>query len=435
MKNNLSATHRLPGSAALVGAALFSFLSFSPTGSAQDVIAAGFAQTASQPNPVAFAQYASLSTGDRVVFDGLTVELYDGTGQLLGILGNLPSFVYASFVELDPTESYALVGESSNGDIFRVPLDGSGMSLLTNLFLNYDADFEDAQHVIVSHSSCGAGCPNNLVRVNVNTGAGTLVATVPGPSGPVAVAPNGDLYYGTVHPSFPPPPRSSDILYWSTAQTHGSLPLTEQDATTCCRDLNSAVSLAIDPVFGNVFIAESIWGRPSRIHEIGKESGDKIETVVTSANWIANLELIQGGSPGHFHAWQPADGVFLHYDNGNIITVAPQRPTSTITQIGSTVTFSVQGAKPNGAMLVLWGPQSSYNALEESYQLAFEFLFHTGIPLNELRRLPFMLPIDSNGTGSFVYFDPGNLAGTLVFQALITDHAGRFLGSSEASLN
>ena len=122
MTNNSTTAHRFAGAAALAGAALFSFLSLSPTGSAQDLIAEGFAQTGSQPNPVAFSQYATLSTGDRVVFDGLAIELYDGNGQLLANLGTLPTFVYASFVELDPTESYALVGESSNGDIFKVPL-------------------------------------------------------------------------------------------------------------------------------------------------------------------------------------------------------------------------------------------------------------------------------------------------------------------------
>ena len=432
MNQNDSTALHLRSAAALLGAAIFTF---SPIGSAQDLIAEGFAQTASQPNPVAYSQYATLSSGDRVVFDGLAIGLYNGNGQLIATLGTLPSFVYASFVELDPTETYALVGESSAGDIFKVALDGSGMSTLTNLFLNYDADFEDDQHVIVSQSSCGAGCPNYLMRVEVNTGAATLVASVPGPSGPLAVAPNGDLYYGTVHPSYPPPPGSSDIIRWSAAQVHGSLPLSEQDATVFHAGLNSAVSLAVDPVYGNVFLAESIWGRPSRIHEFDKQSGEKVAAVVRSSSWISNLELMSGGGPGHFHAYQPADGVFLHYDNGEIITIAPQRPTASITQTGSNVTFTVEGAKPNGAMLLVWGPQSSYNPLEESYQLAFDFLFHTGISLHELHRLPFMLPIDVHGSGSFSYVDPGNLAGTLVFQALFTDEVQRFIGSSEAALN
>jgi len=407
-----------------------------PAALSQDIIGDGFAETASQPTPVPFASYATLSSGERVVFDGLSIDLYDAGGTFLQNLAVLSGFVFNSFVEVDPSETFAVIGESSNGDIFKVALDGSGLTPLTTLAFNYDAVFQDANHVIVSASLCAAtgpfGCGNDLARVNTDTGATTIIASVTGPSGPVAFDRNGDLFYGLVDITIP---SNSQIIVWEASELSGTPLLDEGDAAVFHGGLEAATSLAIDPVFGNVLLAESVFGGTSRILEIDGATGALADVVVESLSYLSNVELLQGGTAGHFHAYQPADGVFMHYNNGDIVTVRSQQPTATHSQLGSVATFSVQGAKPNSAMMVVFGPQNLVNPDYHSYQLQFDFEFHCAVPIQNLRRTPLLIPTDANGDGTFQYFDPGNLAGNWAFQAIITDESGQFIGGSEYALN
>lgn len=419
---------------ALAGALL---LSLTATSFADELIGDGLKRTGTAPIPVLFSPYATLSDGNRVFFDGSSIDLYDGQGTWLQNLGTFATPVWTSFLILDPTETYALVGEVSNMDIFKVPLDGSGRSLVTTLNFNYDAVFEDANHVIVSQS-IGWGNPNNLVRVDVDTGATELVATLDGPSGPVAIDANGALYYGTVSPIFPAPPGSSSILTWTSAQTHGTLPLTEGHAAVFHDELDAAASLAIDPVYGNVFVAESVYGGTSRILELNGSSGRIVDTIAQGFSFLTRIELMRGNDVGHFHAYQPADGVFMHYDNGNeVVTVKPRRPSAELIAqpYTNSVTLRVKHGKPFGRMIVSWCPQSVYNTTETSHDLGFGFLYHTGIPLPQLQRLAFEIPLDSWGNGRFTYFDSGSLAGTLAFQAMINNSLGRLVGASETVLN
>ena len=401
-------------------------------GFAQDTVGSGFALAATQPTPAAFASYDTLPSGDRVVFDGLTIDLYDGAGGFVMNLATLPSFVFNSFVEVDPASTFAIVGESTNGDLYRVALDGSGYTTIANLNFNFDAAFENGNSIIVSAALCGFGCGNDLVRVNTTTGTTSLLAHVSGPSGPVAIDDAGSLFYATVDIAMP---NNTDIVYWTPAQLNAGTLLDERDATVFHAGLESASALAIDPVFGNVFLAESNFGATSRILEFDASNGNLVDVVVESASYLTNIELMQGATAGHFHAYQPEDGVFMHYNNGDIVTVRAQRPTASHSQAGSVATFTVQNAEPNAAMLVLFANKNLFNPSYFTVQLSFNFLFHSSVPPAQQRRTPLMIPTDSNGTGTFTYFDPGHLQGTLVFQALITNSSGGFIGSSTAALN
>jgi hypothetical protein len=404
---------------------------------AQDTIGDGFAQTARQPIPVAFASYDTLSSGERVVFDGLAIDLYDAAGGFAMNLATMPAFVFNSFVEVDPSDSFALVGESSNGDIFRVALDGSGMVLVANLNFNFDAVFESANTAIISAATCGFGCGNDVARLDVTTGVVTFLASVSGASGPVAMAGDGSIFYATVDPTNP---SNTNILYWTSGQlpgggSGGGPILSESDATVFHAGLEGAASLAIDPVFGNVFLAESVWASTSRILEFDIATGNLADVVVRSSSWLSNIELMQGDTVGHFHGYQPEDGVFMHYSNGDIVTVRPQHPTATHTQVGPVVTIGIEGAKPNSALLMVFGPQVAYDPDYQSYQLNFDFQFQSALPITEVHRTPLLLPTDASGNGSFQYFDPGHLAGNYVFQALMTDETGKFIGGTQAALN
>ena len=400
---------------------------------AQDTIGDGFVQSATQPTPVAFSSYATMSSGERVVFDGVSFDIYDANGGFVLNLGVLPSFVFNSFVAVDPSESFAVIGESSNGDIFRVALDGSGFTTIGNLNFNYDAVFEGPNSLLVSAATCGLGCGNDIVRFDATSGAATSLANVGGASGPVALASNGDLYYATIDFGAP---NATNLLRWSAAQLNSGVLLGESDATLLASGLGGASSMDVDPVYGNIFLAEAIFGGISRILEFDAASGNLADVVVESTQYLGNVELMQDSGIGHFHAYQPADGVFMHYNNTDIVTVRARRPSASLLQVGPVATFQVQNAKPNSAMLVLFAKTSDYDPNYITNELnGMDFQFHSVAPVFKLRRTPLMIPTDANGTGTFTFFDPGNLAGTLVFQALITDESATFIGGSSGVLN
>lgn len=398
---------------------------------AQDLVGPGFALTAQQPVPVANATYSTLPSGERVVFDGLTVDLYGAGGQFIANLGSLPGFVFPSFVALSPGGTTALIGESSNGDLFRVDLGGGGLSFVANAFFNYDAVFLDETFAVVSAATCGFGCGNDLLRVNVQTGALQDLAEVPGSSGAVALGPGGALYYALVSGAFSPPPGSAQIIRWTAAQVASGLRLTVGDAQVVVPALDGGASMAVDGVLGGIVVAESIFGATSRVR-LYSAGGNLVATVIESQEWLSSVELRAGGGAGHFYPYQPANGVYLTYSSaGQIHTIRPQRPQASLVQQGSVFDLVVSGAPPGGGMLVLWQSAALWNPIETSYSLpSLGFQFHTGVPPASLRRLQFFMPVDAGGQGVFSYFDPGSATGTLVFQTLLLDAAGQFVGSS-----
>jgi hypothetical protein len=87
-------------------------------------------------------------------------------------------------------------------------------------------------------------------------------------------------------------------------------------------------------------------------------------------------------------------------------------------------------------MLVTFGNSAFHQGFEDSYELSFDFLFHTGLPINQIRRVgQFHMPCDANGAATFPFWDSGNLAGTLVFQGVVTDDQGSYIGSSESAFH
>src|SRR5262249_27025005 len=94
-----------------------------------DITIPGFEFTGGQPVG-SYDAYATLSSGNRVDFDGLAVNLVADDGTVLLPLGSVPQYVFPSFVRVDAAETFALVGESSNGDIFKVNLAGAGLTTL-----------------------------------------------------------------------------------------------------------------------------------------------------------------------------------------------------------------------------------------------------------------------------------------------------------------
>ena len=240
----------------------------------------------------------------RLEYDGERKDPYDRTlayvyledGTLQRELTFFQQFLFPSFVRIDPTESYALVGESSNGHIMQVSLSAtSAPEPLAILPLNYDAVFESSSHALVSAATCGFGCGNEIWRVDLFSGATSLVAEVPGASGPLVLDPDGNLYYGTSPSEFPPPPRPSRVIRWTAAELQQPSVLTLQDADVVGVGFLGAARMAIDPLNGDLFLMENNYASgENSIREVF--AGPDSVPLVTGRPFFAlgNLEFVPG---------------------------------------------------------------------------------------------------------------------------------------------
>jgi hypothetical protein len=393
---------------------------------AQELIASGFDVVSSAPPAVAFASSDALADGSRVYFDGMSVDLYDPTGTFVMNLGSTPSFVFTGFVVVDPSETFAVISESTNGIVYKAMLDGTGMAPLTTIQFSYDAVFENANQLLVSASHFGVD--NDILRLDATTGALTSVAVVPGWSGPLDLAPNGDLIYGESSGG------GGRILRFEAAELSGPLPLDVLDADVLTDGLDGAASLAVDPVFGNIFVTSNVWAVSGLLLEIDS-SGAIVDTIASGVDWLTSLEFASVAGPGHFHRYQPT-GLELRYSNGtDVVTLAPQQPILTHEHFGNFSTIQITNAVPNAGALILFGQQLN-QIPAYSDQLAFDFLFHTDLPFSKIRRLGLRIPTDANGEAYFSYFNPGGQTlGQRWFQLLITDPNDIFVGASNTVIN
>lgn len=405
-----------------------------------DVVQPGFRRLPQTTAIGPFDAYATLSNGDRIVFDGTDVDRYAADGTHIGNLGTVSGPVFASLVVLSPDESFALVGESSNGLLYTVDVANGGLVPAGDLDFNYDAVFEDATHAIVSASSCVFCGFSDLYRLDVSTGNATLLATVSGPSGPLALAADGTLYYGRQPNAFPPPPGSFDVVTYSAAQLSSGVLLGDADAQPFASALDGASSMTFDPVYGHLLVSETPFSGNARVSAFDR-LGQRFGTVVESAGAISNLELFVGGGSASFQAFQPENVTLLYRSTdysaftSTIASIVPKRPVATLSGPGTvgqgTVTFTVTGAVPGASYLVLLGPQAQYDPNEFTNDTGV-FLLHTG--MNVVRRTGLLVPTDATGTGSFSFENPGTLQGTRVFQAVIRNASNVYVGTSGAAL-
>jgi hypothetical protein len=398
-----------------------------------DTPAPGY-QLAAQPSPAAYAVTCSLPGGDIVTFDGLSVDRWTAAGGYVGNLATLPAFVFASFATTTPDGSGVVVGESSNGDLLLVAADGSGTTPLVQLAYNYGAAWLPSGDLVVSAATGGLGAGNDLFQVRLSPPAATLLGHVDGASGPVAVSPDGALYYATQSDSFPPPPGSTDVLRWSAAQVQAG-GLQEQNAQTIGSGFEGGSSLAVDPLGGGVYLAETNFGLSLyRIVRVGPTPQTSPVVMDSGLAYVSDLQLLDGGGPGSFDPWQPDDGMLLRYNTGlELTTVRPARPLLSATGPGTSgagrVTFTLTGGVPGGKMFVAACPRA--HLLPQPIVVPLPtFLYVTSFTLAKTRRGSSLLPLDASGNGSFVVQNAGNLQGKYGWQFLVADSTGTFLGST-----
>ncbi len=423
-------------------AALAAFALAAVNAAAQGVTQPGFELVSSNPNPAPFSTFASVGDGTRVHFDGSSVTHLNDDGSFIQTLHVFPGFLFTGAIAVDPSRDSVLIGESTNGDLFRVEMDGSGATFLDTLPFNYSASYASPGVAYVSAAVCGWACGNDIFRIDTLALATTHKAHVSGPSGPIAFGANGDLYYGTSTDTFPAPPGAGALWRFSAAALSGGALLGDADADVLSAGVDLISSIAVDPVMNDIVIATNRFDASFNVIAdellLLKPNGSIKDVVSESSGFYRSHVELQGGRGiGHFRAYQP-EGVLLSWlESDQIHSLIPRRPTSAVLHNGGgSYSFVVTGAEPNGAMLLTFGDSSFHQGVESSYQLSFDFLFHTGLPINKIRRVgQFLMPCDATGTATFPFWDGGSLAGTVVFQGVITDTAGSFIGSSEAAFH
>ncbi len=382
----------------------------------------------------------TLSNGDVIVFDGQTITRQAEDGTLIATLGSLPALEFTGCFAIDPSETFAVIGESCFGDVFKVDLSGAGMTLLANLPFNFDAAFEDATHVIVTANTSMGFTDSDFVRVNTDTGATSFIGFVNSPSGPLVFDALGNLFYGL---------QSSpvDVVFWTAQQLAGGVFLDESNALTLSSGFLGAGSLAYDTAGLGLYLAENDFVTGvNRIVRVGPSAAQSPVVVegTTPFHTIQNLEFVPSAGPALFFGYQPAEGGTLRYSTTDFsafsdrLAVNPVRPTTALTGPGTTgpgeIDFTVAGGVAGGFFHVMLGPSAFYNPVETAYLLpGLPPLFSGLDPATTL--IPVQLfPLDAAGQATISATNPGGLVGTLALQALVLDPLTQVVATSEAAL-
>ncbi len=395
-------------------------------------------QLSSEANPAPFSATCTLPGGDIVTFDGLAVDRWTSGGAFLSNLVTLPSFTFASFIVASPDGSAVVFGESSNHDILRVNVDGSGFTTLANLVFNYDAEFLPGGGVVVSAATGGFGAGNDLFVISGAPPVAVQIGHVAGPSGPLAVSPAGDLYYATQVDTFPPPTGSTDVVRWTAAQVAAG-GLTDANATLIGADFDGGSSMAVDPVSGKVYLGETNFGLGEyRVVQVKATKASSPIVVDDGANFISNLEPIAAGGLGSFEAFQPEDGRNLKYNaGGDQFTIRPLQPVLTATGPGTTgpgpITFTVTGGPLGGTFFASACPQAFLLPAPVAIQMP-TFLWVTSFDLAPTRRASSFVHLNGQGSGTLMLNNPGTLQGMFAWQFLVGDDLGTFSGSTTTEI-
>lgn len=409
-----------------------------PTASAAITPAAGWSNASVTAAPAgAFTGGMDLlPNGHAAIFDGSAlIEVDIDTGSVIGTLFTPPSFVFGSFVKTDPTGTFVLFGESLNHDIYRIPLDGSPASVVGNIVFNYGAAFAPAGDVYVSGSPSVFGS-TEVVRLDLATGATDVIASLFGPSGPIAFDAQGDLYYGEGSLVFPAPTGQQHVLRFSAAQVAaaiGPAVLDNQHATIFASGVTSPSDLVFDHE-GDLFVSDSVDGTLLAFDAGGIPQG--LLGSEAPFNAVGSLALRGSEAPGHFDAFQPQSAGtlvalstdFFSFNDLNVLR--PRRPALTTTPaapiLDGPYTLDLTGGPANGSALLLVStatvtPELLINAVGAS------FLF--GLDLNQLLVVA-SVPLDGNGALSIATTNTAAQVGSVAVQAVVIDAGGSPRGTS-----
>ena len=391
----------------------------------------------------------TLANGDLVTYDGSSVDRWTAAGAFLQNLGTVTPPGYPAFVLAEPGGAAVVLAHSGDflaqvpGAVLRAALDGTGVTPVVALEYAYDAVFLPGGELLVTAGRNTPSQQDHFVRVDV--GAGTLqeIGSVNGASGSLALR-GGDLYYATAESDFPAAPGSAEIVYWTAAQVAAGS-LSEANWTLWASGYDPITSLRVDPVRQRVYVAENVFDASgtllsSKVRWARKKSANA-KLVADPDHAVSALQFVNTlGGAANFQAFQPGDGWHLQYDQTDFssvterVDVGPKRPTVTASGPGlvglGSVTLTAVDAPANGVIYLGFGLQATMSPTEQAY-VHPGYLFHTTLAPGSIKRLPFLIPTDATGTGSFTLYNDGSLTGLYGYQYLVGDGAATFVGATD----
>ncbi len=382
-----------------------------------------------------------LSNGEWLRWSGASLDRLDANGAVVQNYATFSPSVFTGALALAPDESFAIVGESSNGAMYRLDLPNGPLVPLANLPFNFDAAISAQGDVIVS-ATAFTFFFNELVELDPSTGQLTFLGTIPGPSGPVAFDPAGNLYYATQVNTFPAPLGFTDVLLW-LAPTVQAGTLSVGNAIFFETGLDGGSSLAVDPTTNRLYLAESnfSFGYVSKIREVTQFGlPNPVLFEGPPGAFVGFSQLIAGTGPGVFAPFQPDASARLRIawndfaGNSGARFLGPKRPTAQFSGPGTSgvgpASFEVAGGPPGGFGFVLIGPTTLVGTTE------IAVLNPVGLPLltplnpGTIVLLPGATALDSAGAFNLGFFNPGTLNGLVSAQALFFDGGLYAVGTS-----
>jgi len=397
------------------------------------------------PGGTSLSATLTLASGEFIVFDGVSVVQYSPDGLFPSTLGTFPAFVFPSFLAVDADENALYVGESTSGGIHRLFVGlASSPDFVASLPLNYDAQvFED--ELWVSAATCGFGCGTELWRVDLATRVATLVAQLPGASGPLALDDDGALYYATAADVFPPPLGASSVVRFARSVLTGALPLTLADAVPVASGFDGAARLVRDAERDALFLVENDFASGvNRIRRLG--TGPASSPILYEGSLgrsLGNVTLLTStlDAPAYL-PYQDAQGGRLVHTSTDFasvverVTLVPRRPVADVSGAGTigpgTFRVSLAHGVPHGFARLYYAPRASYQALEPVYSIgALPLSF--GLAPGQLQTLPGLFALDAAGGFSADYVNPGGYEGLFALQFLVLTGTGALAGTSSAA--
>ncbi|MFY9343030.1 MAG: hypothetical protein WAT39_11105 [Planctomycetota bacterium] len=283
-----------------------------------------------QPLAAATTQTLSMPAG-LVTFDGAAV-LLTPPGQPPRTLLAVSGLVFGSFL-LATSSSTVLFGVTgigpagSNDVVWHLPLQGPPPTApLAPVPFNYDATLLTTTTVLLSARTGGFASTNNeLLVLDLPTGATQVVASVPGASGPVAIAGNGDVFYATAPLAFPPVPGSVSVLRFPRplfdAAIATSTVLGITSAQVVMAGFDAVGDLAFDDDGDLLFVD---WFNV-RVGEISDANGlpflaPPVLDYGTAGVAPTALQFVPGSWYGIFEPFQPANGRLLVHETDFVTT-------------------------------------------------------------------------------------------------------------------
>ena len=400
---------------------------------------------------------ASFTDGSYLAYDGWTLDRISSGGLVLDRITTFPVFGFASFVTVSEDGNTAYLGESSFGVIHEVDLATGATAPLATIPGNYDLalDVTPGFAYVASNifdADFGAGVvlsPNEVQRIDLNTGTTELVASYTGFSGPLSVNEFGDLFAAQLPDSFAFPPDGTRALLFDDASLDSGTVQSDSDAIVFVDQLDGLSSMEYDAGKGQLFLVETGTGPAGADSIVWRvDAGGTIqEEVFGATGYHSGLELVDTGAGTKLGPYQP-EFTALRVTSSNCFDPIPsrvryeirgRRPVNTFSgpapgQSG-TATFSLTGGIPDGFASLWLARSSSFSSVDLITNLGG--FFPIALRASEssyIRRFP-MTQLDPTGATSFSFFQSAAIEGFAMGQWVVYDANMQPVTSSNFRLN